>query len=156
MCVLNCCTTPVKGLRLYYMYTYVLCTRYTCIVLQSTYHNWGVNVLLEYEPTRLSHWNIYAYLNNAGTHADMHSHKVNTFQVSTVQQGQQRNHPLSHSQACPLWTSLVTASGSSALLLVGKDCFFKKTSITWPFLSIIRLEVRPQLNELHNTSARVL
>ena len=48
---------------------------------------------------------------------------------------------MSHSQLYPLLTSLVTASGSPASLLVGEDCFLK-TRITWLFLLIVRLEVR--------------
>ena len=45
--------------------------------------------------------------------------------LATVQQDQQKNHDLSHFQVYPLLTSLLAASGSSALLLVGEDCFLK-------------------------------
>ena len=42
--------------------------------------------------------------------------------LATVQQDQQKNHDLSYSQVYPLF---LAASGSSALLLVGEDCFLK-------------------------------
>ena len=74
---------------------------------------------------------MYACLNNAGTHTHTHTHVVTVSRtmsfktLATVQQDQQKNHDLSHSQVYPLLTHLVTASGSLILLLVGDDSFLK-------------------------------